>query len=176
MGERQALGTGHPWASILTPPCRCCVTVSKSTFLISDGHDHLPDEDDQRWHAEVGQAALGPARIFSGTQGPAFVLIPMPAKCCSAHSGPDPSSGLRPHKHMHKPDAERLLGLPQSSVNTMPFAPVLLEAPSASHHLPTRPPSTSSSVMGSWFPWCLVRNFCHGWGVSSAGITFSHCL
>lgn len=110
MGERRALETGHPWASVLTPPCRCCVTVSKFTFLIRDGDAHLPDEDDQRWRAKVGQAAPGPAANLSGTLDPVFVLIPMPAKRYTPHSGPDPPSGSRPHEHMHRPDAERPLG------------------------------------------------------------------
>lgn len=76
----------------------------------------------------------------SGTLGPACVLIPMPAKRCRAHSALDPSSGLRPHEDMHRPDAERLLGLPRGSVNNTPFVPARMEA----QRLPS--PASEASV------------------------------
>lgn len=68
--------------------------------------------------------------------------------------------------------------VPTKHCEAVHFVPVLLDRdpPGPPHHLPPWPLSTSASQTGSWSPLGLVRNFCHGWGASSAGIIVSHCL
>lgn len=170
MGEHQTPGTRHPWDSILTLPCRWCVTPSQFTFPIGDG-----GKDDLRGRAKVSRSALGPAMDSSGP-GPSVSSYLCLQNAVVLPLGPTIPLRGRPLEHICGSAMESIPGLPWSPVNTTHSVPALPEVPGASLHLLPRPLSMSASVMASWFPLGLVRNFCHGWGVSSAGITFSHCL